>query len=218
VVTEKQPVSVRSISPWFARQAAERLAGGDAAGAVRVCTEGLERYPWYTTGMLLLARAYEELGRSAEAILEMRRAVGVYPEMQSLREALRRVEQREQQEFDTFVGQQEQSLSDSANTLTFEQYIEGKADEGESAVNFLQQQAVKKEEKEEEPGDAHLKPEAPPKIVTPTLAEIYAAQGEYQEAINAYRALMGRRPDDSEQFQKRIQELEALAAAEKPLE
>jgi tetratricopeptide (TPR) repeat protein len=168
--------------------------------------------------MLLLARAYEELGRPAEAILEMRRAVSVYPEMQSLREALRSVEQREQQEFDAFVGHQEQSLCDSANTLTFEQYIEGKADQGESTVNFLQQQAVKKEGIEKEPREAKLESEAHLKIVTPTLAEIYAAQGEYQEAINAYRALMGRRPDDSEQFRKRIQELETLAAAEKPLE
>jgi tetratricopeptide (TPR) repeat protein len=167
--------------------------------------------------MLLLARGYQELGRTAEAILELRRAHGIYPQVQSLREALRRVEQHEQQEFDTFVGQQEQSLHGSTNTLTFEQYIEGKADEGESTVSFLQQQAAKKEDVEGGRTGVELPQDAPPRIVTPTLAEIYASQGEYREAINAYRALMERRPDEAGRFQKRIQELEALAAIEKPL-
>jgi cytochrome c-type biogenesis protein CcmH/NrfG len=58
-------------------------------------------------------------------------------------------------------------------------------------------------------------------IVTVTLAEIYAAQGQFREAIAAYRKLMERRPDDAGRFGQRIVELEDLAAAsesEKPLQ
>ncbi len=56
--------------------------------------------------------------------------------------------------------------------------------------------------------------------MTVTLAEIYAAQGEYGEAMAAYRILMERQPGEAEGYRKRIRELERLAAAatEKPLE
>ena len=47
--------------------------------------------------------------------------------------------------------------------------------------------------------------------MTPTLAEIYASQGEYEEAMKAYRKLMTLRAADAPQFEKRLAELEALA-------
>ncbi|MCX6138024.1 MAG: tetratricopeptide repeat protein [Ignavibacteriales bacterium] len=47
-------------------------------------------------------------------------------------------------------------------------------------------------------------------IVTPTLAEIYASQGEYGAAIQAYEILMLSKPEDRERFERRIQELYQL--------
>lgn len=47
-------------------------------------------------------------------------------------------------------------------------------------------------------------------FVTPTLAEIYAKQGWYDDAIKAYRTLAKTKPEERERFEKRIQELEAL--------
>jgi tetratricopeptide (TPR) repeat protein len=44
-------------------------------------------------------------------------------------------------------------------------------------------------------------------IVTPTLAEIYASQGEYGAAIQAYEILMLSKPEDRDRFERRIQEL-----------
>ena len=46
-------------------------------------------------------------------------------------------------------------------------------------------------------------------IITPTLAEIYATQGEYGAAIQAYEILMLSKPDERERFEKRIKELQA---------
>jgi hypothetical protein len=54
------------------------------------------------------------------------------------------------------------------------------------------------------------------KIVTPTLAEIYASQGEYEEAMKAYRKLMTLRAAQAPQFEKRIAELEAMARTRGP--
>lgn len=45
-------------------------------------------------------------------------------------------------------------------------------------------------------------------IVTPTLAEIYATQGAYREAIRTYSLLLDRRPEERERFEQRIRELE----------
>jgi tetratricopeptide (TPR) repeat protein len=46
--------------------------------------------------------------------------------------------------------------------------------------------------------------------VTPTLAEIYASQGELRAAIQAYEILMFSQPEKGGEFQKRIRELQQL--------
>jgi tetratricopeptide (TPR) repeat protein len=47
-------------------------------------------------------------------------------------------------------------------------------------------------------------------IVTVTLAEIYAKQGEYREALEAYRKLLQQCPDEAGRHAVRIAELERL--------
>ena len=49
------------------------------------------------------------------------------------------------------------------------------------------------------------------KIVTVTLAEIYASQGEYSAAIDAYRRLSQQRPAEARRYERRIGELEMFA-------
>ncbi|MDE3057799.1 MAG: tetratricopeptide repeat protein [Bacteroidota bacterium] len=46
-------------------------------------------------------------------------------------------------------------------------------------------------------------------IVTPTLAEIYASQGEYGAAIQAYEILILSKPEERAKFERRIKELQA---------
>ena len=50
-------------------------------------------------------------------------------------------------------------------------------------------------------------------FVTPTLAEIYAKQGWYDDAIIAYKTLARIKPAERERFEKRVQELEQLKKA-----
>jgi tetratricopeptide (TPR) repeat protein len=47
-------------------------------------------------------------------------------------------------------------------------------------------------------------------FVTPTLAEIYAKQGWFDDAIKAYKTLARNKPAEKERFEKRITELEEL--------
>ncbi len=46
-------------------------------------------------------------------------------------------------------------------------------------------------------------------VITPTLAEIYATQGEYGAAIQAYEILILSKPNERDRFEKRIKELRA---------
>jgi hypothetical protein len=52
-------------------------------------------------------------------------------------------------------------------------------------------------------------------FVTPTLAEIYAKQGWYDDAIKAYKALVHNKPAEKERFEKRIDELERQKSQKK---
>jgi hypothetical protein len=45
-------------------------------------------------------------------------------------------------------------------------------------------------------------------FVTPTLAEIYAKQGWFDDAIKAYRTLAKTKPAEREKYEERIAELE----------
>jgi tetratricopeptide (TPR) repeat protein len=63
---------------------------------------------------------------------------------------------------------------------------------------------------ESQPGIEPQLPEDDYRIVSKTLAEIYASQGEYGEALMIYRLLKHQRPDLEEIIDKRIEELERL--------
>jgi pentatricopeptide repeat protein len=53
-------------------------------------------------------------------------------------------------------------------------------------------------------------PKSERSIVTVTLAEIYAKQGDYREAIEAYKKLIEQRPEDTGRHAVRMNELEKL--------
>ncbi len=212
-----------AVSPWFARRAAERLAAGNTAEAIRLCVDGMGRYPWYSTGAYVLGTCYERMGRRAEAVMEYRRACVLAPDARVVREALARAQRREQEAFEEFAVQQMDALGRPPGSVGFEEYLAGEGGAAENSAEFLRKQAESGRREEPPAGSGKDGPGASsssPRIVTVTLAEIYAAQGEYGEAVRAYRTLLERRPEEAEGFQKRIQELEALAASvtEKPLE
>lgn len=208
-------------SAWFARTGAELLERGDPAGSMRVCVAGIEAFPWYPTGHVILGRSLEALGRTAEAVLAFRRALAEAPESTMIRHALHEAEKREQQEFAVYTAAQRQERA--GGSLTFEEYIGETPAQEKGSAEFLQKQALSaRQGNEDRTATAAEEPpaltEEPEKIVTVTLAEIYASQGEYREAIEAYLVLKARRPAEAGRFEERIRELEGLEEKEKPLE
>jgi tetratricopeptide (TPR) repeat protein len=200
----------------FARQAAALLMRGEAPAALQVCKEGVALHPAYLTGVFMLGRCHEALGQYAEATAELRRAARKVPRNASVQRVLRRIEAAEREEFEAFTARRRQTLSVEADSQSFEAYAAAHQPAAESAVDFLLRQVeqVKRTVSPEPPSREPSERESARgngKIVTPTLAEIYASQGEYGEAMKAYRKLMTLRAADAPQFEKRLAELEALA-------
>jgi tetratricopeptide (TPR) repeat protein len=203
-------------SPSFARLASHYLKEGEVQKAVDICLEGLKHYQTYGTAHLVLGKCYQSLGRNIEAMLEYRWALKSMPDNPTVQQLLRHVEQREQESFRTFSEERAQKLKDRKGTLSFEKYVE--EEKKESTTDFLLRrlQDVKKPvpQMKSEPDSAEelqTSNVTPSKIVTATLAEIYATQGEYKEAIEAYQKLVNQRPIESERYAKRIAQLEELS-------
>ncbi len=206
-------------SPVFARLAFYYLKEGKIQQALQVCLKGLEFFTDYATGHLVLGQCYEVLGRNIEAMLEYRKGLRSVPDNPTAQALLKGVERREQEAFEVFAEERARKLKEQKDSLTFEQFVSAHSSEKESTVDFLlkQLQEVKKGTASSQGGDdpkskekAVAAPGGTSKIVTVTLAEIYANQGEYREAIDAYEKLLKERPVEAGRYEKRIAQLEEL--------
>ena len=205
----------------FAREAAVLLSRGEAPAALQVCRNGVTVHPVYLTGVFMLGRCYEALGQYAEAAAEYRRVSAKVPGSDVVQRMLRRVEGAEREEYEAFVARRQQTLAVERDAQSFEAYAAAHQPAAESAVDFLLRQVeqVKRSAPVEPPARQESERGATRgsgKIVTPTLAEIYASQGEYEEAMKAYRKLLTLRAADAPRFEKRLAELEALARSRGP--
>lgn len=215
IATLEARLAERPTSPLFVRLAGCLLESGEVQRAVELCQQGLKLFPDYATAHLILGRCYESLGRSVEAVLEYRRVLKAFPDNPHVGALLKRVEQREQEAFKAFAEERARKLVERRGSVSFESYVtdavpgsrkvadgSGKQSEESSPRGLV----PAKSDDEEEPARS-----GPAKIVTATLAEIYAAQGEYAAAIDAYKRLLAERPVDAERYQKRVAELEQLS-------
>jgi len=209
-------------SPEFAHHAKEYLNNGQAQEALEICLEGTAEFPWYGTGALVLGECYDALGRTVEAMLAYRRALKVVPDNPVVQALLKDAEEREQRAFEAYAENQARILKAKKESTTFESYVSEGEEESESSVEFLlrQLQGAKRivppgseAQAAEEPAPLSEAPTT--RIVTATLAEIYANQGQYREAIKAYRTLCDQRPEEAHRYEKRLADLEELAKMQK---
>lgn len=211
-------------SPWFARIAADLLEAGNTKEALRICVEGTRVFPRYATGRLILGKCYESLGSHVEAMLEFRRVFEMFPDNPVIADLVRDAGKREQEGFEVFAAEREARLQGRKDRLSFEEYVGTAAMANASSVEQIIQQLGDAPRRipisSSEPTVLHSEPDIPPpsgRLVTATLAEIYASQGEFDEAIEAYRTLVAQRPGSAERYQKRLAELEELKRGQQGL-
>lgn len=220
---QKPWLAADSRSPFFARVAAGYLEEGRTREALSLCLEGTKVFTRYPTGWLILGRCYEALGRTAEALVEYRRVLSSMPDSALAKELVEKAEGLERQAYKTFAEGLAITLKEKKDSVTFEEFITGSSATQSSTVEFLirQLQQAPKERRgritpvspvtdEGEPPAAEAPVEPSSSIVTETLAEIYANQGQYREAIQAYQILTGERPGNADRYAERIAQLEEL--------
>jgi tetratricopeptide (TPR) repeat protein len=116
-------------------------------------------------------------------------------------------------------------LSGTENTMTIDEFLSSQAETDEPQIDHIEDLAEKlKDTPKITPVIDLTEKKAPPPseedtpastgFVTPTLAEIYAKQGWYDDAIVAYKTLARIKPAEREKFEKRIQELEEKKRSE----
>lgn len=211
-------------SPWFARVASGLLKSGDPEEALRVCLAGTRAFPRYTTGRLLLGQCFDALGRHVEAMLEYRQVIEIFPDNPVVAELVKNAKEREQLGYSAFLEQRLARLHGRKDRLTFEDYVGSQDVSHDSSVERILRQLEEAPKRivpppeGEEPAAAPSMPSPEPagRLVTATLAEIYASQGEFGEAIDAYRKLAEQRPGSAERYQKRLRELEELRRLQDP--
>jgi tetratricopeptide (TPR) repeat protein len=179
------------LSPVFARLASLYLSANRAEEARELCEKGITRYPAYATAHLVLSKCYFQLARLSDAKRELSMTLNLQPRCEIARTVLRETMLRSAAE----MGK-ETTVVDQGNQAGLEQAV------GEAGVSTLLRGASIGAE--EEFSTAGVSDE----IVTPTLAEIYASQGAYREAIRTYLLLARRKPAEKKQFEQRIRELE----------
>jgi tetratricopeptide (TPR) repeat protein len=181
------------LSPSFCQRAEAFLAQGKAEQAHALCREGVARYPDYATGHLVLGKTYEALGRSLDALMEYEAVLRMVPDSQIARSRVEEIGRRDAEAFARYVKKQQRVLGDTKGGPSLQEYLADRP-----ATLFTR---------------SRLPGPRPQRFVTQTLAEIYASQGEYDEAIEAYRRLSEQRPANAARYGERIKELEALQRA-----
>ncbi len=205
-----------NISPFFARDAAAYLAEGNTQHAIELCLQGTKAFPQYSTGHLVLGKCYEAFGRTMEALAAYKLALKILPDNATLQALVKLTGEKQQEEYKKFSAEQQQKLGAEKDTVSAQEFFaKGPASE-ESAIEFLAKrlQDVKRiQPKVTTSSDGvapPIKDDRSVKFVTATMAEIYATQGEYTEAISAYRELLRQHPEEHVKYEGRISEIGQL--------
>ncbi|CAG1001059.1 hypothetical protein ANRL2_04033 [Anaerolineae bacterium] len=177
------------IEPRFAERAAGLLDRGDVPAALSLLLAGLKQYPGYATAHVLLGRCYERLGKAQDAAHQFVQARRILP-------GLSHVGAEPQQD-----GGPESGVEFMLRRLP---HVHVRPDAGTTEQSGTPSAG-------EEPGvRAGAGTDAALPIVSATLAEIYADQGRYREAVEAYNRLAQQRPADAGRYRERLAELERL--------
>lgn len=198
--------------PRFAREAADLISAGDTAGALALALEGAGRYPWYPTGLLILGQCHAASGNIPEALTALREVQRLLPDAPVVREMLAGLEAR--------LNQPPQEAPPELPGVTAGEGRGPDVDMEALAERLRDVSRIASPEQSQTGSEELQEPEAPPQsgasplLVSVTLAEIYVQQGQFQEAIHAYRALIERHPEEEEKHTRRIAEIEELLRKE----
>ncbi len=202
------------VDPGFARHVSDLLQSGDRTAALALAQAGVERYPWYPTGLLMLSRCLEADGKPLDALLAMRKVQAILPDAPVVKEALSRLELSQTQSYEQSMAPEEPAPSPQPPPA--DGGTDAKPPAHDATVEFLAERLQTVEPiHPEPPAPAAREEQEPtesttPSIVSPTIAEIFMQQGEYGEALRTYRKVVSQHPEEYEKYAARMEEIEEM--------
>ena len=181
---------------------------GHLKRVIQECVKALKVYPHDLLLRRLLAEVYAEDGRWSLAEAEIETAVKRLEELSSLFMLQADMYKRQGRGADA-----DAALKRALALRPGDYPAPGDSVETETSLDDTTPESTSKRVEASQPPPLEEPPEEPirdvPKIVTPTLAEIYFNQGQVQEAVSTYEKLLEQEPQNL-RAQKRLEELKAL--------
>jgi len=206
----------------FARWVADLLARGENDEALRRAELGTSQFPTYATGWYALARAQTACGAYQEATAAAERCLSLEPDFFAAWDILADLWQR--------LGRDALAKAAQARRDEFMIGGNGRLLDVDPAPTARTRPAIKIQTPAIAPDDLPVEPVATQKLIlkrpaetgrafeTPTLAELYRRQGLLDRALDVYRKILERHPNDSG-AETMVLKLEAeLSSKRKPAE
>jgi predicted Zn-dependent protease len=197
-------------SPLFARVAAMEIDCGNILEAIKILERGINLYPSYAASYFILALANAYSGKDDEAktlaaqgaeLLGLPDTLNFYnkkidkitAERNSLSEAKRH----------TFTATEEKTKVEKSEPSLLEDRLDLLAEQ-------LSKAKIVPKDLDESSNDDFLHEVPLQKIVSETMAEIYFAQKNYDEAISTYEELINQKPEKAELYLQKIADIRSL--------
>jgi tetratricopeptide (TPR) repeat protein len=206
-------------SPLFVREANTEIFANNVEKAVEILHQGLQLFPDYPTAHIVLAKALTMLGKYDEALSSYKRGCGLINSEASYLFFVEEVASNQKQRsafgkiprppftFEQDFQDEKESFSlDKSRLLKKENVFEDRLGEIAKKISAVKIQPPPNSWEKEEESERDFPSEV--KIASETLAKIYVAQGEFQEAIEMYRRLIQKSPLKEEYYLVRIAELQ----------
>ncbi len=207
-------------SPLFVRMANTEIENNNIERAIEILNNGLKIYPQYPVGYFLLAKALTLLGNYSIALKNVKKGSDLIHSKRTYDFYLKEIENIKKQ----------RSLFESSKRTSF---LSADAEEEKSEPDLFAEQAEVSEksksldERLEQLAKEISRAKIPEinhlndmdyslsglaesnMIISETLAKIYVAQGEYNEAITVYKKLALKDPKKAEYYSSKIKEIKS---------
>ena len=197
-------------SSLFARIADKYLSSGNYDLAIDLLSKGLEDHPNYFTARIVYAKALSYTGKIDLAKKEIDKAYLLYDSIENRETYYQLLEKlasdtikvSDSRRVSFFEGNIESE--DLNDEIAFEDNLEELAKKLDSATIAKPEDIEDENEMDENPGIVFTKKP----VASETLAGIYLAQGNLEEAKNVYLELMKKNPDKADHYGDRIEEID----------
>jgi tetratricopeptide (TPR) repeat protein len=211
-------------SPLFVRQANTEINNNNFEHAIEILTEGIKLYPDYPTAYVIYFKAFSLAGEYGKALLQIKTAADLLHSRKTYEYYLKEIDNLKKRSSmfaaskgSTFIPTADNFEKDEQPNLFLQEpelEIEGNLEDAniDERLEELADEISSARLSEIADVDLTYDPigynsESGSKIVSETLAKIYAAQGEYKEAIRVFEKLIEKNPLKKEEYLQQIKEL-----------